>query len=332
MNEEQSNSTPRSNQTPNLMGKWERELVQKLVFASLNEQRRTRRWGIFFKFVLLAYLVGLLALWFPDDLPGVKSVKVSGEHTAVIEVKGVIADDSEASADNIITGLRDAFENKKTKGVILRINSPGGSAVQSGYINDEIRRLKEKHENIPVYAVVTDICASGGYYIASAADKIYVDKASIVGSIGVIMGSFGFVDAMEKLGIERRVLTAGEHKAILDPFSPIKSEEQAHLQQMLDEIHQQFIAAVKVGRGDRLKGDDKLFSGLFWSGEESVKLGLADGIGSSSYVAREIIGAEELVDFTPEEDFMERFAKRIGAGAASVLAEISGLGKSHAIQ
>ncbi|MET0014374.1 MAG: signal peptide peptidase SppA [Sedimenticola sp.] len=320
------NNTPPPNPKAGPLGKWERELVQKLVFASLNEQKRTRRWNIFFKFILFGYLITLLLLWMPDEIPGMDTVKAGGDHTALVEVKGVILDDSEASADNVVTGLRDAFEDDNTKGVILRINSPGGSAVQAGYVYDEILRLKEKHEDIPVYAVVTDMCASGGYYIAAAADKIYVDKASIVGSIGVLMNGFGFVDGMQKLGVERRLMTAGEHKGIMDPFSPVKEEEREHMQQLLDKIHQQFIEAVKTGRGERLKDDERLFTGLFWTGEESIGLGLADGLGSSSYVARELIGAEDIVDFTPSEDLLERFAKRIGAGAASAFANILGTG------
>lgn len=319
------NNTPERPNGAGPMGRWERELVQKLVFSSLGEQRKARRWGIFFKFLTFAYLTLLLVLWMPDEL-GIESVKVPGDHTALIEVKGVIAEGTEASADMVITGLRKAFEDKNTKGVILRINSPGGSPVQSGYINDEIKRLREKHEDIPLYAVITDMCASGGYYIAAAADKIYVDKASIVGSIGVLMNSFGFVEAMEKLGVERRLITAGEHKGIMDPFSEVKDEELAHMQTMLDKIHQQFIDVVKEGRGDRLKDNEKIFTGLFWTGEESIELGLADGIGSSSYVARELIGAEDLVDFTSEEDLLERFAKRFGAGVASAIANITGLG------
>jgi len=304
---------------------WERELLEKLATASIKEQRRARRWGIFFKLLTFAYLVTVLILWLPDNLSDA-AIKSAKEHTAVIEIKGVIADDSEASADNVVTALRSAYEDKKTKGVILRINSPGGSAVQAGYINDEIRRLKEKHPKIPVYAVVTDMAASGGYYIAVAADEIYVDKASIVGSIGVLMSTFGFERSMEKLGVERRLLTAGEHKGILDPFSPMKSEEKQHIQNMLDQVHQQFIQAVRDGRGDRLKESSDIFSGLFWSGEESIKVGLADGLGSSSYVARELIGAETLVDYTRSEDLLERFAKRIGAGAAAFVSSQAGLG------
>lgn len=304
---------------------WERELLEKLATASIKEQRRARRWGIFFKLLTFAYLVTVLILWLPGNLSDT-AIKSAKEHTAIIEIKGVIADDSEASADNVVTALRSAYEDKQTKGVILRINSPGGSAVQAGYINDEIRRLKEKHPKIPVYAVVTDMAASGGYYIAVAADEIYVDKASIVGSIGVLMSTFGFERSMEKLGVERRLLTAGEHKGILDPFSPMKSGEKRHIQNMLDQVHQQFIQAVRDGRGDRLKENSDIFSGLFWSGEESVKLGLADGLGSSSYVARELIGAETLVDYTRSEDLLERFAKRIGAGAAAFVSSQAGFG------
>jgi len=305
-------------------GKWEREQLEKLVSSTLNEHRRTRRWGIFFKFLTFAYLFTLLIIMFPDTFSS-SPIKHKG-HTALIEVAGVIAAGESAGADNVITGLRAAFEDANTKGVILRINSPGGSPVQSAYINDEITRLKEKYTDIPVYAVIVDVCASGGYYIAAAADKIYADKGSIVGSIGVLMNGFGFEEAMSRLGVERRLLTAGEHKGIMDPFSPVREGEKEHIQGMLDQLHQQFINTVKKGRGDRLKNDPKLFSGLFWSGEESVKLGLVDGLGSSSYVAREIIGEEEIVDFTPAEDLFEKLAQRVGVGMAATLARISGLG------
>ncbi|VAX09764.1 Periplasmic serine proteases (ClpP class) [hydrothermal vent metagenome] len=305
-------------------GNWEREQLEKLVSSTLLETRRARRWGIFFKFLTFSYLFILLVIMWPGGL-STDSLKKDG-HTALVEVAGIIAADQSASADSIVTGLRAAFEDENTKGVILRINSPGGSPVQAGYINDEIGRLKAKYPDIPVYAVIADVCASGGYYIAVAADKIYANKSSIVGSIGVLMNSFGFVESMEKLGIERRLLTAGAHKGIMDPFSPMKKEEQEHMQGMLDQIHQQFIGVVKAGRGDRLKGGDELFSGLFWSGEESVKLGLIDGLGSSSFVAREIIGAEDIVDFTPTENFLDRLAKQVGVGAANTLARLSGLG------
>ena len=303
---------------------WERDLLEQLATVSIKEQRRARRWGIFFKLLGFAYLAVLLLLWTPGLFTDA-AIKAAKDHTAIIEVKGVIADDTEASADNVITALRSAYEDKKTKGIILRINSPGGSAVQAGYIYDEIKRLRKKHEKIPVYAVVTDMAASGGYYIAAAADEIYVDKASIVGSIGVLMSTFGLEEGMKKLGIERRLLTAGEHKGILDPFSPLKEDEKAHIQTMLDQVHQQFIDAVKEGRGDRLQQDPKLFSGLFWSGEESIRLGLADATGSSSYVARELIGAETLVDYTQAEDLLDRLAKRIGAGAAAFVSSRAGL-------
>ena len=304
-------------------GPWERDVVEKLAFSAIREQRRARRWGIFFKILGFAYLGTLLVLWWPSDLD--TGLKVGTKHTALVEMKGIISADSEASADNVVTGLRNAFKDKKTKGVILRINSPGGSPVQAGYINDEIYRLKEKYPDIPLYAVVTDICASGGYYAAVAADKIYVDKASLVGSIGVLMSGFGFVDTMEKLGVQRRLMTAGEHKGILDPFSPESEFDRVHVQGMLDKIHNQFIEVVRKGRGDRLKETDTIFSGLFWTGEESIALGLADELGSSSYVAREVIEADEIVDFTPEEDILERLAKRMGAGVAAAWAGIAGV-------
>ncbi len=304
---------------------WDRELIETLATASIKEQRRSRRWGIFFKLLMFAYMITLLVLWTPGLVIDAAS-GVGEDHTAVVEIKGVISAESEAGADTVITGLRAAFEDAHTKGVVLRINSPGGSAVQAGYINDEIKRLKKKYPEIPVYAVVTDLCASGGYYIAVAADKIYVDKASIVGSIGVIMGTFGVEQGMEKLGIERRLITAGKHKAILDPFSPFEESERQHVKAMVDQIHQQFIDVVKEGRGDRLKDLPDTFSGLFWSGEESIHRGLADEYGSTSYVAREVIGEENLVNFTLTDDFIERFAKRIGAGAAAFISSHVGIG------
>ncbi len=304
---------------------WERKVIEEISLSSIREKRKARRWGIFFKLLYFIVLLAFLGVLMPD---GLQDAKMSdGKHTAVVDIKGVIADDAKASADNVINGLRNAFKHKNTKGVILRINSPGGSPVQAGYINDEIVRLKTKYPNIKVYAVVTDICASGGYYIAVAADQIYVDKASIVGSIGVLMNGFGYVDTMEKLGVERRLLTSGEHKALMDPFSPQKDFDRAHLQKMLDRIHQQFIDTVKKGRGKRLKQDNEVFSGLFWTGEESIVLGLADALGSSSYVAREIIGAEKMVDFTKSEDVFELFAKKMGAGAATAISGAVGLGQ-----
>ncbi len=304
-------------------GPWERELVEKVTFASLAETRRARRWGILFKGLTFLYLFLLLALWWPNGV--MKDEDKADEHTALVEIKGVIAPETDASADNVVTALRDAFEDEDTKGVILRINSPGGSPVQAGYINDEVRRLKEEYPDIPVYAVIVDVAASGGYYIAVAADKIYADKGSLVGSIGVMMNGFGFVDTLEELGIERRLLTAGEHKGIMDPFSPVREYERTHVQGILDQLYQQFVKVVREGRGDRLKENGKTLSGLFWSGEQSVELGLVDGLGSSSYVARELIGAEEIVNFTPEKDLWTRFADRLGASMARTFARISGM-------
>lgn len=309
---------------------WERDILNRLAFATLNEQRRTRRWRIFFMLLLFIYLfaVYLTALepdWF-RQLVDEDFDPASDKHTALIEVQGVIASDTEANADKIVSGLRKAFEDENTKGVIIRINSPGGSPVQAGYINDEIRRLRQ-NSLIPVYAVATDICASGGYYIAAAADEIYADKASIVGSIGVLMNGFGFVEAMNKLGVERRLLTAGEHKGFLDPFSPTEQEDVNHIKTLLGDIHQQFIKKVKQGREKSLsvKGklhlleNPELFSGLVWTGEQALELGLVDGLGSSSYVAREVIGAEKIKDFTPKQNYLDRFAERFGAAMAKTL-------------
>jgi protease-4 len=304
---------------------WERELVNRLAFASLNEQRRARRWSIVFKSLLFVYLFTLLLLMLPDQLGG-GSVSI-GRHTALVEVKGVIADGTDASADNIVTGLRNAFADKNTVGVILRINSPGGSPVQSGYVYDEIKRLREKHPAIPLYAVVSDMCASGGYYIAAAADSIYANKASVVGSIGVLMNGFGFVGTMDKLGVERRLLTAGEHKGFLDPFSPSRPEDVEHIKSLLGDIHQQFITAVKQGRGERLKEDPQLFSGLVWTGEQGMALGLVDGLASASQVARDVIGAENIVDFTPRPRYFERLAASLGAAMANSLGTALGMGQ-----
>ncbi len=296
---------------------WEREVVTQLAEASLREQRRARRWGIFFKSLTFAY-IGAIIYMYGDA--SIATNSLNQKHTAVVELNGVIADNEEANADSIITALRDAFDNENSAGVILRINSPGGSPVQSGYIYDEMRRLRKEHPDTPLYAVVTDICASGGYYIASAADKIYADKASIVGSIGVRMDNFGFVDAMNKLGIERRLLTAGKNKALLDPFLPENETAKAHMQTMLTEIHQQFINAVKEGRGDRLDTSvDGLFSGLVWTGEAAVNIGLVDKLASSSYVAREVIGEETIINYTVKEDILERFAARLGSTVAQVI-------------
>jgi protease-4 len=306
---------------------WQQQLVEELAMASLKEKRTTRRWGIFFKLAFLGYIVTLAALYFfPFDAESLKSS--SKEHTALINIQGVISSDSRARADYIVTALREAFDDKKTKGVILRMNTPGGSPVQSAYINDEIYRLKILHPKVKVYAVIADICASGGYYIAAAADEIYADKGSMVGSIGVLMNSFGFENAMKKIGVTRRLYTAGEHKGYLDPFSEPKETDIAHAKTMLANIHQQFVAVVKKGRGDKLKDDPLLFSGYVWTGEQAVQLGLVDKLGSSSYVAREVIGAETIKDFTVTESFVDRFAKKLGASMAATMAEMSGLSGS----
>lgn len=293
------------------------QLARSFAFEALAEQRRARRWGNFFKGLFVLYLFAILAVSWSGMMKN--GVFGTDKITALVEINGVIAPDSDASADFVVTGLRDAFEDEKTAGVIVRINSPGGSPVQSGYINDEIKRLKGKHPDIPVYAVIQDICASGGYYIAVAADEIFADKASIVGSIGVRMDGFGFVDAMDKLGVERRLLTAGESKGALDPFSPLSQQDVKHVKKLLGQIHQQFIDTVKAGRGDRLADDESIFSGLFWTGEESKSLGLIDDFGSASFVARDIIKAKDIVNFTPRRDVFEQFAKRFGAELAARL-------------
>lgn len=289
---------------------WERQTLEKLAFAAIREQRRNRFWGVLFKSLTFIYL--FMLLFYAMDWVGGDG-SANSDHTALIDIYGVIGSDDQVNADDVIGSLESAYENKHTKGIILRINSPGGSPVQAGIINDEIHRQRKLHPNIPVYAVVEDICASGGYYIAVAADKIFVDKASIVGSIGVLMDGFGFTGIMDKVGVERRLLTAGENKAILDPFSPVNPKHKEYAQSMLNQIHQQFIAVVREGRGKRLKETEDTFSGLFWSGETSVQMGLADGFGSSDYVAREVIKQEKIVDFTAREGLADKFAKRIGA-------------------
>ncbi len=304
------------NETRQHKESWEKDLVNRLAFASLNEQRRSRRWSIFFRSAFLLYLVVLVVLFLPDEGG---DISLGSDHTAVIEVKGAIAENAFASADNVVKGLRAAFKDKHTKGIILRINSPGGSAVQAGYIYDEIKRLRSLHPDIKVYAVITDIGASAAYYIAAAADEIYANKASLVGSIGVLMDGYGFVDTIKKLGVERRVLTAGENKAFLDPFSPMKEEHKKHMQSLLDNVHKQFIDAVKAGRGDRLKNNSKLTSGLVWSGEKSLELGLIDGLASTSKVAREIIGIEKIADYTPRPNYIDRFADKFGASISQSL-------------
>ena len=304
---------------------WERDVLRKLALETLAEQKRRRRWGIFFKLLGFAYLSFLIVMFGDFDW---KSETFEGrKHSALVDVSGVIGASGEASAERLMASLQSAFEAKSTAGVILRINSPGGSPVQSGIINDEIRRLRKKYPAIPLYAVVEDICASGGYYVAVAADKIFVDKASIVGSIGVLMDGFGFTGAMDKLGVERRLLTAGENKGFLDPFSPQQERHRQHAQVLLDDGHRQFVEVVRAGRGHRLKETPDMFSGLMWTGARSIELGLTDGLGSVEGVARDIIKAEDILDYTQRQNLAERFAKRLGAGVAEELASrLSGFG------
>lgn len=302
--------------TPEKDPQWERQILEKIALASLAEMRAKRRWGIFFKLAGLTYLIAALVLvvdW------GAGDKIVDGKHTALVNVRGTIDSNGDSSADKINGALQSAFEDKGTAGIILRINSPGGSPVQSGIVYDEIRRLRAKYPDIALYAVVEDICASGGYYIASAADKIYVDKASIVGSIGVLMDGFGFTEAMQRLGVERRLLTAGENKGFLDPFSPQDIKQKEHAQILLGEIHRQFIDVVRKGRGDRLKESPEMFSGLMWTGEQSVKMGLADGLGTVDSVARDVIKVETILDYSVKENIAERFAKRLGADVSKSL-------------
>lgn len=295
---------------------WERQLLEKIALASLNELKAKRRWGIFFKLAGLTYLVAVLLLvvdW------GASDKLVDKKHTALINVQGTIDASGDASAERINGALQSAFEDKGTAGIIMRINSPGGSPVQSGIVYDEIRRLRAMYPEIALYAVVEDMCASGGYYIASAADKIFVDKASIVGSIGVLMDGFGFTGTMERLGVERRILTAGENKGFLDPFSPQDANQKQHAQILLEEIHKQFINVVRKGRGDRLKETSETFSGLMWTGAQSVKMGLADDFGTVDSVAREQIKVENILDYSVKENIAERFAKRLGADVSRTL-------------
>ena len=294
---------------------WERATLEKLALKSIEENRRARQWTILFRlaWLTLFFLVFAAAMgWLGNPR---KETSRLGKHTALVEMEGVIAPGSRASAERVIAGLNRAFKDSNTQGVVLRINSPGGSPVQAGYINDEMRRLRAKNPDIPLYVVVQDLCASGGYYVAVAGDRIYVDKASLVGSIGVIMGGFGFTGAMEKLGIERRVYTAGENKDMLDPFVPENAAQKEHIRKMLDEIHQQFIKVVRQGRGARLHESPEVFSGFIWTGEKSVEMGLADAFGGLEYVAREVIKADNVVDFTPEENYFETLGKRFGAQA-----------------
>lgn len=294
----------------------DRGALERLLLAHLVEQRRSRRWGVFFKLLGVAWLF-LIFFMLLDQVDG--EFVSTGPHTALIDINGEIGGDGGITADSLIGALNAAFDDKHTQAVVLRINSPGGSPVQAGQVFDEIKRLRGKHPKIPLYVVVDDICASGGYYIAAAADKIFVDKASLVGSIGVLMDGFGFTEGMKKLGVERRLLAAGENKGFLDPFSPVQANQQTHAKLMLDEIHQQFIKVVRQGRGKRLKETPDMYSGLIWSGARSIELGLADALGSLDYVAREVAKAEDIVDFTPQEGLADRLARRIGTAVGDAM-------------
>jgi protease-4 len=296
--------------------------LERVAREMLRQQRAERRWRTFFRLAWLGLAIAIAWALFAQRSHVATSTK---PHTALVEVQGEIAPGTEASAEALVAALKSAFEDPGAQAIVLRINSPGGSPVQSGIVNDEIRRLKALHKK-KVYAVVEEICASGAYYIAVAADEIYVDKASLVGSIGVLMDGFGFVGTMEKLGVERRLLTAGDNKGMLDPFSPQDERQTAYAKAMIDQIHQQFIAVVKQGRGQRLKDDPETFSGLFWNGEEAVRLGLVDKLGNLDYVAREVVKAEDIIDYTPRDNVAERLAKRFGAaigqGAVKALREL----------
>jgi protease-4 len=293
---------------------WERATLERIALRALDEQRRARHWSTLIRLLWLTLLFLIVAGALGWIGGSGKEPLRTGKHTALVELKGIIGLESQASADKMIAALNAAYKDRHTQGVVLRINSPGGSPVQSGAINDEIRRLRAKHPEIPLHVVVEDLCASGGYYVAVAADRIYVDKASLVGSIGVIMGGFGFTGAMEKLGVERRAYTAVDNKDFLDPFAPENPAHKEHVNRMLGEIHQQFIKVVRDGRGKRLKESPEIFSGLVWTGQRALELGLVDGYGSVESVARDVIKAEDVVDFTPEENYLERITKRMGAG------------------
>jgi protease IV len=298
-------------------GGWEREMLEKLAFATLNEQRARRRWSIFFRFVTLG-IIGF-GIWMAFGLSQ-QTDEIVGPHTALIEIDGTIETGTTGSADSVIPALNRAYSDDNSVGIILRINSPGGSPVQAGMINDEIVRLREEYPRKPLYVVVDEICASGGYYIAAAADKIYVNKASIVGSIGVLMEGFGFTGLMDKVGVERRLMTAGENKGFMDPFSPQSAKHKNYAQEMLNEVHQQFIDVVRQGRGKRLKEAPDTFSGLFWSGSKAVEIGLADGFGTVDSVARDELKAEDIVDYTQHEGLSERLLKKFGGAVGSAAA------------
>ena len=306
---------------------WERSVLEKVAMASVIEQRRSRRWGIFFKMLFLLYIIILSGIAFAPL--GENGMASSGPHTAVVDVKGVIMAGAEADAEVLIKSMNKAVSDPNTKGLIIRLNTPGGSPVQANYVYNAIMDIRKKNPDLPVYAVIEDLCASGGYYIAAAADKIFVNESSIVGSIGVVMNGFGFVDVLKTVGVERRMYTAGEHKGFLDPFSTVDAKERGHVQKMLNDIHAEFIKAVKTGRGDRLKNNPDIFSGLVWAGTESINLGLADEVGSVLSVAKNQIGAEKIVNYTPEKPFFEKLAKGVGAAMSEFALNLTMTGNNR---
>ena len=315
-----SRRTPRE-----ISSNWERETLEKLMFATLKEQRAARRWHIFFRLLMIGIAVVGLWIFFDLSYPG-DDAEALGRHTALIEIEGNIDEEGSGAADNVVPSLNKAFADSGSVAVVLRINSPGGSPVQAGIIVDEIKRLRRGYPAKQLYVVVDEMCASGGYYIAAAADRIFVNKASIVGSVGVLMDGFGFTGTMEKLGVERRLMTAGENKGFLDPFSPQSDKHKAHAQAMLNEIHQQFIAVVRAGRGTRLKETPETFSGLYWSGAKAVQMGLADGFGTVDSVARDIVKVEDIVDYTAHEGLPERVLKKFGAAVGQGAVKAMGPG------
>lgn len=325
MNETTSNQ-PDSRRNPReVNSNWERETLEKLMFATLKEQRAARRWHIFFRLLMIGIAVVGLWIFFDLSFPG-DDAEALGRHTALIEIEGNIEEEGSGAADNVVPSLNKAFSDNGSVAVVLRINSPGGSPVQAGIIVDEIKRLRRGYPAKQLYVVVDEMCASGGYYIAAAADRIFVNKASIVGSVGVLMDGFGFTGTMEKLGVERRLMTAGENKGFLDPFSPQSDKHKAHAQAMLNEIHQQFIGVVRAGRGKRLKETPETFSGLYWSGAKAVEMGLADGFGTVDSVARDIVKVEDIVDYTAHEGLPERVLKKFGAAVGEGAVKAMGPG------
>ncbi|MGZ8290636.1 MAG: S49 family peptidase [Telluria sp.] len=327
-------NTPHHDSNPPLNpvnGNWERETLEKLMFATIREQRAARRWSIFFRLLVIG--IALVSAWvfFDFSFPG-DDAEALGRHTALIEISGNIEEEGSGSADNVIPSLNKAFSDTGSVAIVMRINSPGGSPVQAGIIVDEIKRLRRGYPHKQLYVVVDEMCASGGYYIASAADRIFVNKASIVGSVGVLMDGFGFTGTMEKLGVERRLMTAGENKGFLDPFSPQSDKHKAHAQAMLNEIHQQFIAVVRAGRGKRLKETPETFSGLYWSGAKAVEMGLADGFGTVDSVARDIVRVEDIVDYTAHEGLPERVLKKFGAAVGEGAVKAMGPGNTPALR